>query len=167
MPPEYHRRTWRKRHCGAQGICAAGRNAHPAEPCRRLRFTQDLGVKATNVVRGVASKDFYSPGSHVEHDPRYQESALAYGMPANLTLWSEAESRPGMLRRSIRRSPLSRLRMCWLRAGCLGEKYLTGKAALLDVPMGSGHIVMFGFRPQYRSQSYQNFKLFFNAMAYR
>jgi len=33
--------------------------------------------------------------------------------------------------------------------------------------MGSGHIVMFGFMPQYRSQSYQNFKLFFNAMAYR
>jgi hypothetical protein len=48
-----------------------------------------------------------------------------------------------------------------------GEKYLAGKAALLDVPMGSGHVVMFGMRPQYRSHCYQNFKLFFNAMAYR
>jgi hypothetical protein len=32
--------------------------------------------------------------------------------------------------------------------------------------MGNGRIVMFGMRPQYRSQSYQNFKLFFNALAY-
>ena len=49
----------------------------------------------------------------------------------------------------------------------LGEKYLAGKAALLDVPMGSGHIMIFGMRPQYRGQSYQNFKLLFNALIYR
>jgi hypothetical protein len=46
----------------------------------------------------------------------------------------------------------------------LGEKFLVGRAALLDVPMGSGHLIMFGMRPQYRGQSYQNFKLLFNAL---
>ncbi len=50
--------------------------------------SQDLGIKATNVVRGVESKDFYSPGSllNMTLDTK---SPLAYGMPANLTLWSE------------------------------------------------------------------------------
>lgn len=57
--------------------------------------------------------------------------------------------------------------MFWVRAGCPGEKYLTGKAALLDVPMGGGHIIMLRMRPQYRGPSCQDFKLFFNAMAYR
>jgi len=33
--------------------------------------------------------------------------------------------------------------------------------------MGNGHIIMFGMRPQYRGQSYQNFKLLFNALIYR
>jgi len=126
--------------------------------------SQDLGVKATNVVQGIAPKDFYSPGSllNMTLDTR---SPLAYGMPASLTLWSEqSPAWDAPAEYVVAKYPAKDvLASGWL----LGEKYLTGKAALLDVPMGSGHIIMFGMRPQYRSQSYQNFKLFFNAMAYR
>ena len=46
----------------------------------------------------------------------------------------------------------------------LGAKYLENRAALLDVPMGKGHVVLFAMRPQYRAQSYQDFKLFFNSL---
>ncbi len=126
--------------------------------------TEDLGVNARNALRGVATKDFYSPGSllNVRLDTK---SPLAYGMPRDITLWSEQspawDAAPEYV---VARYPdKSVLASGWL----MGEKYLTTKAALLDVPVGSGHIVMFGMRPQYRSQSYQNFKLFFNALAYR
>ena len=127
-------------------------------------YARDLGVAAKNVLEGVASKDFYSPGSllNVTLDTK---SALAYGMPAGITLWSEgspAWEAPGD--EVVARYPAKGvLASGWL----LGEKYLTGKAALLDVAMGSGHVIMFGMRPQYRGQSYQNFKLLFNALVYR
>ncbi len=125
---------------------------------------QDLGVNAQDNLRGVATKDFYSPGSllNVRLDTR---SPLAYGMPSEITLWSEqSPAWDAPAEYVVARYPEKGiLASGWL----LGEKYLAGKAALIDVPMGSGHIVMFGMRPQYRSQSYQNFKLFFNALAYK
>jgi len=31
--------------------------------------------------------------------------------------------------------------------------------------MGNGKVILFGMRPQYRAQSYQSFKMFFNALA--
>src|SRR5712691_2644734 len=125
--------------------------------------TQDLGVQARNVLRGVETKDFYSPGSllSVKLDAR---NPLAYGMPGDITLWSEQsptwEAPEGQV---VARYPdKGVLASGWL----LGEKYLVNKAALLDVPMGSGHMILFGMRPQYRGQSYQNFKLLFNALVF-
>ena len=46
----------------------------------------------------------------------------------------------------------------------LGERYLANRAALVDIATGSGHVVLFGMRPQYRGQSYQTFKLLFNSL---
>jgi Zinc carboxypeptidase len=122
--------------------------------------TEILGVKAKNVLRGVATKDFYSPGSllNVSLDLK---SPLALGMPEKITLWSEQsptwEADAGIVARYPATGVLA---SGWL----LGEKYLVGKAALLDVAIGNGHLILFGMRPQYRGQSYQNFKLLFNAL---
>jgi len=122
-----------------------------------------LGVKARNVVRGVPSREFYCPGSllNIKLDTHSQ---LTYGMPAEVTLWSEdspAWDVDDGAAKVLARYPASGLLASgWL----LGEKYLAGKAALLDMPMGRGHIILFGMRPQYRAQSYQNFKLFFNSL---
>ena len=45
-----------------------------------------------------------------------------------------------------------------------GGESLAGKAAAVDIMVGAGRVVMFGFRPQYRGQSWGTFKLVYNAI---
>jgi hypothetical protein len=110
--------------------------------------------------RTQGSSEFYSPGSllNVKIDTR---SPLAYGIPADIAIWSEqSPAWDTQLPVVARYSESGLLASGWL----VGEKVIAGKAAMIDAPMGSGHVVLFGMRPQYRAQSYLTFKLFFNAL---
>ena len=48
----------------------------------------------------------------------------------------------------------------------IGEKYLQGQAAALDVELDQGHVILLGFRPQWRAQSFGTFRVVFNAAMY-
>ena len=124
-------------------------------------YAKTLGVDVKSSIEGASNKDFYSPGSmlNVGLDIKHP---LAYGLPASIAIWSEGSPAwEGVASGSVvaKYPDAGVLASGWL----LGEKLLTGRAALLDVPVGKGRVVMFGMRPQYRAQSYQSFKLFFNS----
>ncbi len=120
-----------------------------------------LGLGAKNVLNGVSTRDFYSPGSllNASLDIRHP---LALGLPAEITIWSEGSPAWELTtaEKSVANYPGQNLLASgWL----LGEKYLATRSALVDAPLGQGHVVLFGMRPQYRATSYQAFKLLFNS----
>lgn len=121
-----------------------------------------LGLEIRNTLEGVSSRDFYCPGSllHVRLRPG---SPLGYGMPERFAIWAESPPAWGPENGVLHYDAPPVLAAGWL----LGERYLPGNAALLDLPIGRGRALLFGFRPQYRAQSMQTFKLLFNAMLYR
>lgn len=48
----------------------------------------------------------------------------------------------------------------------LGGQFLKGTSVIANEPVGNGHIILFGFRPQYRAQSEVTYKFLFNALLY-
>ncbi len=125
---------------------------------------EHLHLDVKNVLAGVANRDFYSPGSllNVSLDT---QNALTLGLPKSIAIWSEESPAWDVPAKSrdviVARYPDDHvLASGWL----LGEPYIESRAALVEVPLGQGRAVLFGMRPQYRAQSYQTFKLFFNAL---
>jgi len=54
-----------------------------------------------------------------------------------------------------------------LKSGYLiGEQYLQGQAAALDVPLDAGHVVLLGFRPEWRGQPFGTFRALFIAVLF-
>ncbi len=119
-----------------------------------------LNLAAKNVVTDLPSTRYYAPGSLLNVRVA-SGSPLTLGLPEHMAIWSEQSPAWEMSGRSAVQYPEnSILASGWL----LGQEFLAHRSALLDIPMGEGRVILFGMRPQYRAQSYQSFKLFFNAL---
>jgi hypothetical protein len=114
-----------------------------------------LKLPVKNVLAGVRNSDFYAPGSILAVDLK-RDSPLAATMTASVpAVWFENgpafEITDPNRATAVATYPASGnvLLSGWL----LGGSKLNGKAAMVDVSVGKGHAVLYGFRPQYRGQS--------------
>jgi hypothetical protein len=128
---------------------------------------QQLSLPVKNVLAGVSRQDFFTGGSvlEVQVDPLHPVMA---GMPAKAAVFVDGspafETTEGFRGAVLARyqdsgSPL-------LSGFMQGEKFLNGKAAAVDVALEQGHVILFGFRPQWRDQTFGTFKVLFNAALY-
>ena len=80
-----------------------------------------------------------------------------------LTLSTSSNCEPGL---SGEVTPASTVRYLLLLSGwLLGEDRLRGQIALAEVGAGKGRIVLFGFRPQHRGQSWATLPFIWNALS--
>ena len=114
---------------------------------------------------GPNSAAFYAPGSIVRTKVDVN-SPIAYGSDTESVAWFEQSPAFEVSgnARSIISYPTSGspLLSGWL----LGAEKLNGKSAVVEVPVGKGRVILFGFRPQYRAQTWATFKLLFNSLYY-
>src|SRR5437667_12600509 len=154
---------------------------------------EQFKLPVRDVVDGLPRTDFYVPGSilRIELDT---SNPIAAGMPKESIAWvenspvfemfpagnadvpvrNEREARTAHEQRTGTSAfPASSVHIiAWyprdkdplLSGWLLGGDRIKGKAALVEVTMGKGRIILFGFRPQYRGQSLATYPLFFNAI---
>jgi len=121
-----------------------------------------------NVLKDVRSSEFYCPGSILKLNVDTQQP-LARGFQQNTNAYfinSQAfeinkEAADAVRVRVVARyAETDVLQSGWL----LGETYIKNKIALAEVTLGKGRIVLFGFRPQHRGQTWGTFPFIFNAI---
>jgi hypothetical protein len=128
---------------------------------------QQFKLPVKNVVEGLNPQEFFLRGSIVEIVPDTTHPVMA-GMPEKSAVFVDSspvfetlEGFKGKVLAKYREtgSPL-------LSGYLIGEKLLQGKAAALDVELDQGHVVLLGFRPQWRGQPFGTFRVVFNAALY-
>ncbi|HEX8499949.1 MAG TPA: M14 metallopeptidase family protein [Pyrinomonadaceae bacterium] len=127
---------------------------------------KQLNLPVRNVLEGLRPSEFYCPGSVLRVEVETSHP-LARGFGRQLDAYfvnsaafevtDPARARV-VARYAARREEV--LRSGWL----LGAEKLAGRAALVEATLGRGRVVLFGFRPQHRGQTWGTFPLIFNAV---
>jgi zinc carboxypeptidase len=126
---------------------------------------QQFKLPVRNVVQGLRTDEFFLHGTIVGVTVDSASQIMA-GMPATSAVFADSspvfETLDGFKGTVLATyqdsgSPL-------LSGYLIGEKYMNGKSAALDVQLDSGHVVLLGFRPEWRGQPFGTFKVIFNAL---
>ena len=126
---------------------------------------KEFNLPLRNSLEGVRSAEFYCPGSIVALDVD-NKSPIAALLPESLPAYfinssaftAAADANVRIIARYAKENVL-------LSGWLLGEDKLRGQIALAEVGVGKGRIVLFGFRPQHRGQSWATLPLIWNALS--
>ena len=126
---------------------------------------KEFNLPLRNVLEGVRTSEFYCPGSVVELDVD-NKHPIASTLPATLPAYfinssaftAAADANVRVVARYAKENVLM---SGWL----LGEDKLRGQIALAEVGVGKGRVVLFGFRPQHRGQSWATLPFIWNALS--
>ncbi|MCH7875446.1 MAG: peptidase M14 [Gemmatimonadetes bacterium] len=119
-----------------------------------------------NTIDGLEPQEFYAPGSifRLALDPGHP---VSQGMPAQTIAWFQNSPTFEVLD-SARVQVIGRYPEdpgdVLLSGWVLHPEKVAGKAALVEVSLGRGRVVLFGFRPQYRGQTVVTYPLLFNSL---
>jgi hypothetical protein len=128
----------------------------------------EFNLAVTNVVAGLRQDQFFCSGSLLRVEVKEPTHPVVAGLPASVPVMFERNPvfdtktgfRGKVLASYIKdRTPL-------MSGFLLGADLIQGKAAALDANYGTGHIILLGFRPQWRGQSHGTYKFLFNALFY-
>ena len=165
VPPEYRAGLGRPGVAALREFAASGGTILAFN--RAALYAMDrLDLPVENVAEDLGKARFFAPGTLVNAKVD-RTHPLCFGMREREAVWFE--SGPVF---QVRRQALSRVRQVVryaqrevLASGWLiGRAYLANRAAVVDVPVGRGRVLLFGIRPQYRGQSNATFKLVFNGL---
>jgi hypothetical protein len=129
---------------------------------------EQFNLPVTNALAGLRLDQFFCSGSLLRVEIPDPKHPLVAGLPLALAVMFERnqafDTRPTFRGKVLAgyvkdRNPL-------VSGYLLGAEVIEGKAAALDANYGSGHIVILGFRPQWRGQSHGTYKFLFNALYY-
>ena len=131
-----------------------------------VRLAVDYGlVRGIDVFR--TASEFYNPGSLLRGEVVNKNHPITYGYDKEMTIF---RSQSGPLLR-ISRDKEKHVVLRYAKEGelCLSgivqsDKEIKGKAAVVDVPVGKGHIVLFTFNPFWRDLNHGNYMFVFNAI---
>ncbi|MCP4900423.1 MAG: hypothetical protein GY906_25955 [bacterium] len=126
-------------------------------------------LPVTNVLEKVSKTEYSAPGTMVRllvdssHPLGFGMRAEEAGYLRRSPAFSTRIPRPNRSRTVVARYPDDRRDV--LVSGFLsGEKHLARRAAVVEVGIGDGKVVLIGFRAQNRAQPHRTFKLLFNAL---
>ena len=127
----------------------------------------ELHLPIENNVQELTKSQFFTGGSILEVTNNNQHPIMAgmpeksgvfvFGSPVFKTL--DGFDGEILSKYQEKGSPL-------LSGYLVGEEYLNDKAAAVDVRYKNGHVILFGFQPQWRGQSMGTYRTLFNALLY-